>query len=398
MKQLQQIWEKFKLVKQVPTTSVGQKAVNPQSSPRTIVAPSNLANIKKEHVEKTNDKEDNSYPYMKFDFNEDPRTIASKMVEGFNVPGFGKPIPVRSFKMPIGWVKYVSVRFGGQNRGKWEPYVCELKTGKNFYHAAKLGNYLSETGSKHQIKEFDLTLDDNLRTLRLIWQKFKMPQNEPAQPPAPVVQAKANPLPPPISSPQAVRTTAKDQKAKSYLDFNLNKKADLIAEEMVEGVNIPGIDVPISIDCPNLPQGWKKFAQQKLKGTSKLDFDWIVYVQHMDSKKSIYNEIEMEQYLKRNNLTHLLDKFDFSLGPRLRTLKKIWRKYKVKPFVENAPTETQNLSCAGCNKAFKYASYFQKQWKNAAKTLRYKWPLTKGNSMNTNNAENHLQASITGPC
>ena len=99
-----------------------------------------------------------------------------------------------------------------------------------------------------------------------------MPQSEPAQPPVPVVQAKPNP-PSPVSSPQTVHPAPKDQKPKTYLDFNLNKKADLIADEMVEGVNIPGIDVPISIDCPNLPQGWKKFAQQKLKGAPKLDFD-----------------------------------------------------------------------------------------------------------------------------
>ena len=290
MKQLQQIWEKFKLVKQVPTPIVHQK-INPQSpSPKTTTSLPNLANIKKERIEKTNEKEDNSFPYMKFDFNEDPRTIASKMVEGVNVPGFGKPIPVRSFKMPNGWVKYVSVRLGGQNRGKWEPYVCELKTGKNFYNAAKLGSYLSESGSKHQIKEFDLTLDDNLRTLRLIWQKFKMPQSATESAPTSVVVQPPKPNPIPVSSPQTV-PPPKDQKPKSYLDFNLNKKGDLIAEEMVEGVNIPGIDAPISIDCPTLPQGWKKFAQQKLKGTSKLDFDWIVYVYHMDSKKSIYNEI-----------------------------------------------------------------------------------------------------------
>jgi len=45
--------------------------------------------------------------YLAFDLLSDPKQIADKMVEGFNIPGPGEPIPIDSSKLPKGWTKLV---------------------------------------------------------------------------------------------------------------------------------------------------------------------------------------------------------------------------------------------------------------------------------------------------
>lgn len=45
--------------------------------------------------------------YLAFDLSSDPRTIADKMVEGYNIPGPGEPIPIDSSRLPKGWTKLV---------------------------------------------------------------------------------------------------------------------------------------------------------------------------------------------------------------------------------------------------------------------------------------------------
>jgi hypothetical protein len=55
-------------------------------------------------------KTSEQYPYLRFDFSLPPAELASKLVEGVNVPGSGQPIHMEAPKLPPGWIKKVTVR------------------------------------------------------------------------------------------------------------------------------------------------------------------------------------------------------------------------------------------------------------------------------------------------
>ena len=63
-----------------------------------------------------------------------------------------------------------------------------------------------------------------------------------------------------------------DQEVLSYLQFNFDEDPKLIAQKMVEGVNIPGMGKPIYVDSSGLPEGWEKRVIQRSLGT------WDVYI------------------------------------------------------------------------------------------------------------------------
>ena len=54
-----------------------------------------------------------------------------------------------------------------------------------------------------------------------------------------------------------------------YLQFDLGADPELIAEKMIEGVNIPGMGQPILVDSSSLPEGWEKRVYQRSLGITK---------------------------------------------------------------------------------------------------------------------------------
>ncbi|CAB4054911.1 PHF20 [Lepeophtheirus salmonis] len=91
--------------------------------------------------------------YLLFDMNLEPNLIAKQMVEGYNIPGPGEPIPVDSSNLPDGWEKRVIQR--------------GLVTKKHF----------DENHLNYSIDSFDFSLDDNLKRLRQIWKQFVIKPN-----------------------------------------------------------------------------------------------------------------------------------------------------------------------------------------------------------------------------
>ena len=75
---------------------------------------------------------------------------------------------------------------------------------------------------------------------------------------------------------------AKENGKLKYLMFDLTSDPRLIAEKMIEGVNIPGPGVPIPIDSSKLPNGWEKRVIQRGIGITK--GKWDVFIQNANGR------------------------------------------------------------------------------------------------------------------
>jgi hypothetical protein len=89
---------------------------------------------------------------------------------------------------------------------------------------------------------------------------------------------------------------AKENGRLKYLLFDLTLDPRLIAEKMIEGVNIPGPGVPIPIDSSRLPNGWEKRVIQRGIGITK--GKWDVFIQNANGRSfrsvSVYPQFSAE--------------------------------------------------------------------------------------------------------
>ena len=90
-----------------------------------------------------------------------------------------------------------------------------------------------------------------------------------------------------VSSVQTTNASTESNPAKEngklkYLMFDLTLDPRLIAEKMIEGVNIPGPGVPIPIDSSRLPNGWEKRVIQRGIGITK--GKWDVFIQNPNGR------------------------------------------------------------------------------------------------------------------
>lgn len=118
-----------------------------------------------------------------------------------------------------------------------------------------------------------------------------------------------------------------------YLQLDLSSSAELIAEKMIEGVNIPGMGQPIPVDSSSLPEGWEKRVIQRRIGITK--GKWDVFITNPETGKSFRSKTELQKHLDERKLPYTSDAFDFSLDDNLKKLRQIWKQYKVKPFLNN---------------------------------------------------------------
>lgn len=130
------------------------------------------------------------------------------------------------------------------------------------------------------------------------------------------------------------KTTGKENgKVLPYLQFDLSADPELIAEKMIEGVNIPGMGQPIPVDSSSLPDGWEKRVIQRRIGITK--GKWDVFITNPETGKSFRSKTELQKHLDERKLPYTSDAFDFSLDDNLKRLRQIWKQYKVKPFLNN---------------------------------------------------------------
>ena len=87
-----------------------------QKNPFVIKFKSRSDQKNKSNFENQNTRQ--AFPYLQFDFGADPELIAEKMIEGVNIPGMGRSIPVDSSSLPEGWEKRVYQRCFGITKGK----------------------------------------------------------------------------------------------------------------------------------------------------------------------------------------------------------------------------------------------------------------------------------------
>ena len=79
-----------------------------------------------------------------------------------------------------------------------------------------------------------------------------------------------------------------------YLQFDLSDDPELIAEKMVEGVNIPGMGQPIPVDSSSLPEGWEKRVIQRRIGITK--GKWDVFITNPETGKSFRSKTELQKH------------------------------------------------------------------------------------------------------
>ena len=118
-----------------------------------------------------------------------------------------------------------------------------------------------------------------------------------------------------------------------YLQLDLTAEPELLAEQMIEGVNIPGMGQPIPVDSSSLPEGWEKRVIQRRIGITK--GKWDVFITYPKTGKSFRSKTELQKHLDERGLPYTSEAFDFSLDDNLKKLRQIWKTYKVKPFLNN---------------------------------------------------------------
>ena len=196
--------------------------------------------------------------YADFDLTENPEIIAQKMVEGVNIPGIGQPITVQDSTFPPGWLKRVFQRPVGQTKGKWEAMVVEIESGRTFRKSVELQTYITKKNLPYNLfEQFDFSIGDTLIKLRQIWKKYKCLSEGPSE----NVQVKN-----PSKMVKREVIDIESLKVKNYSQFDMNEDPEIIAENMVEGINIPGMGQPIVIDSDNFPSGWQKQIVQRSIG------------------------------------------------------------------------------------------------------------------------------------
>ena len=129
--------------------------------------------------------------YRMFDMTSDPASIASKMIEGVNIPGPGVSIPVDSSKLPNGWEKRVIQRGIGVTKGKWDVFIVQEEGKKSFRSKTELQKYIDDKKLPYTSDAFDFSLDDKLKKLRQIWKQYIVkPRLSPGERMSPLVPAK----------------------------------------------------------------------------------------------------------------------------------------------------------------------------------------------------------------
>ena len=149
-------------------------------------------------------------------------------------------------------------------------------------------------------------------------------------------QIRPNGSMPPSLPPQESRAEIagkENGKLLPYLQLDLTSDPELVAEQMIEGVNIPGMGQPIPVDSSSLPVGWEKRVIQRRIGITK--GKWDVFITNPETGKSFRSKTELQKHLDERKLPYTCDAFDFSLDDNLKRLRQIWKQYKVKPFLNN---------------------------------------------------------------
>ena len=137
-----------------------------------------------------------------------------------------------------------------------------------------------------------------------------------------------------LPAPKPDKPSGKENgKVLPYLQLDLGADPELIAEKMIEGVNIPGMGQPIPVDSSSLPEGWEKRVIQRRIGITK--GKWDVFITNPETGKSFRSKTELQKHLDERKLPYTSDAFDFSLDDNLKRLRQIWKQYKVKPFLNN---------------------------------------------------------------
>ena len=111
-----------------------------------------------------------------------------------------------------------------------------------------------------------------------------------------------------------------------YLQIDLSRDAEKIAQEMVEGYNYPGTTKPMPFDSSSLPEGWQKSVIRR----TCADGRWEVLISHTaeGAKRGYFHKkSQIDNYLKKHNLPYNVDIFVFCLDDQLKQLKRVWRKY-----------------------------------------------------------------------
>ena len=228
------------------------------------------------------------YPYLRIDLTQAPDKIARELMEGYNYPGTVKPMPIDSSSLPEGWQKSVIQRIGGATERKWEVCIrhAEVDSWQYFKKRSQLEVYLKTNNFPLTVDMFDFRLDNHLKKVKEIWKNliYKTPtminrdrhkneesqdsvyldvENYPVYSPSKYPLIKCSVTLPKLENmagnfkiQKQMDSYKKEQKFEHfkkddeisiefgekypYLQIDLSRDAEKIAQEMVEDCNYPG--------------------------------------------------------------------------------------------------------------------------------------------------------------
>ena len=303
-------------------------------------------------------RENEPLPYIEIDLKEKAKTIVKKLVEGVNIPGTQKPMPVDSSSLPEGWKKYVIQKKLPNEKSKWSVFFSHETTRKWFSCKNTLIPYLEKENLLSNIKteSFEFTVPKQLRKIISIWRHYQV-RNTKRKLKKPLkrkesVSSNANYIlnePIGYNSLKDKMTEAKEFLEKNellpYLQIDMAADPEEIADKLTEGVNFPGLHKPMFIDNSGLPEGWQKSAVlRKPQKEGSLRFE--ILVSHPEITKGInFNgKPALQKFFDKKQIPMSADGFDFHNDPKIQKLGQIWKAYRMSPTLKVPKSVKESIS------------------------------------------------------
>ena len=97
-----------------------------------------------------------------------------------------------------------------------------------------------------------------------------------------------------------------------------------ISQQMVEGINVPGLKKPVQMDSSMLPSYWTKWVDRTGARPK-----WTIFFKSPKGTR-FTNKAQIIKYFEKFQISYSSDMFDFELDENVTKLHKIWKKFIFK--------------------------------------------------------------------
>ena len=110
-----------------------------------------------------------------------------------------------------------------------------------------------------------------------------------------------------------------------------------ISQQMVEGINVPGLKKPVQMDSSMLPSYWTKWVDRP-----GVRAKWTIFFQSPKGTR-FTNKAQITKYFEKYQISYSSEMFDFELDENVTKLHKIWKKFFFKKTSDSTSTTVSKI-------------------------------------------------------